>query len=890
MSSTRAELLRSRAIVFAIVVVAVCLAAFGADGQIAIRITRKNWGAVVSPVYGSSQPGYPDAELFAAPRQFGDEYYHGVLPNGRIVRPAGKSVQVGQTPLGARLTPDGKYLVTSNDNDDDNTLTSVRNPLNVRGFSLSVVDTATMSVVSRVTAAGKFYVGLQITGTGPYTVWASGGGDNDIKKFSMTTAGTISAAGVVPIRPITSPTAGYVSNYKPGEQFRSTDAAGNRPPVPTGFDRVNGAASTFPAGSALSADGRFLYVACNGDNSLAVIDTASSSVVKQLPVGYFPYDVAVTTDGQTVLVSNWGVTEYKFAKPTYDATGMLTAIARTGANTPDGFYVPKTDTKGETPKTSSVSIVAVPAHDVRRATLVKSIHVGEELDELYDVGDTHPSAMALLSAGGRQYLYVAKANEDSIGIIRLKAASTPGGMPKAEARKDFDLSPLRVEGVKPVVRGGYPNAIAMSPDNTRAYVAEAGINAVAVLDTTDPEHPRLLGRIAAGWYPSAVAVSADGRFLYVLNAKGVAEDLGPASGAEPASRAPKVGGGLGTIDSNYIFGMAQQVDLARVALDSRSALANNFTIAPSVDDRVVPVGGAASRKIKHVFFILHENKTFDSMLGNLSQFAPYASMEFKEPTGSTFSDPQYTLVAKNLQALASRFAVAVNYYSDAEESDAGHQFAASGTSSDYSQKTLTVKAGRGLLVNKNMDPEDYPSSGYIFNNAARHGVSFKDYGALIRIIGTDTGSSSPATLNDPTSGKAGYPVLPLTTPAANVGDVDSPVSGIGQSYFMAMPILAVLGGKNANGEPRLDRNYPGYNFNISDQRRAEQFCRDFDRMAAAGTLPRFFYIYQPNDHTGGIVARNLTGRTAPMQVADGDVALGMVVEHIMRSRVYYDPA
>ena len=57
----------------------------------------------------------------------------------------------------------------------------------------------------------------------------------------------------------------------------------------------------------------------------------------------------------------------------------------------------------------------------------------------------------------------------------------------------------------------------------------------------------------------------------------------------------------------------------------------------------------------------------------------------------------------------------------------------------------------------------------------------------------------------------------------NIGDVDSPVQGLGQSYFMDMPILAVLGANNANGEPRLDRNYPGFNFNISDQRRAREF-------------------------------------------------------------------
>jgi len=194
-----------------------------------------------------------------------------------------------------------------------------------------------------------------------------------------------------------------------------------------------------------------------------------------------------------------------------------------------------------------------------------------------------------------------------------------------------------------------------------------------------------------------------------------------------------------------------------------------------------------------------------------------------------------------------------------------------------------------------MEPEDYPAGGYIFNNAARNGVSFKDYGDLTRISGTDTGTSTPTTVNDPRSGKAGYPVLgddktSVTVPLQTIGDVDSPLVGLGQSYFLALPILAVLGANNANGEPHLDRNYPGYNFNISDQRRALEFIADFDRMAAAGAIPQFLYIYQPNDHTGRAQAPNATevGGTAPQQVADGDVALGMVVNHIMKSPIYYD--
>src|SRR5207245_2143425 len=173
-------------------------------------------------------------------------------------------------------------------------------------------------------------------------------------------------------------------------------------------------------------------------------------------------------------------------------------------------------------------------------------------------------------------------------------------------------------------------------------------------------------------------------------------------------------------------------------------------------------------------------------------------LTYNNRDGSAYTNVQNTGVSLNIQSLASKFATGVNYFSDAEESDAGHQFAASGTASDYTEKTLLVKSGRGLLVNKNFEPEDYPEGGYIFNNAVRHGVSFKDYGALVRIEGTDTGTSTPSSLNDPTSGLVGYPQLQnatqVTNPLVNLGDIASSTQGLGQSYFLKLPILSILGG------------------------------------------------------------------------------------------------
>jgi YVTN family beta-propeller protein len=856
-------------------------------------ITQENWGAVSSPVFGTSEKGaYEGAELFAGPNKFGN-YFSGVLPNGRLVKPAGTSVQVGTNPLGLALTPDGKYLVTSNDDEREKDFPSYQSAQNKGGYSLSVVDTATMKVVSQYSVTGKFFIGLQVTGTGPYTVWASGGPDNDVKLFTVSAAGEITSAepASISIRPFLPSNKGYVSVFQPGSQFSKEGKDGSLPPVPTGFKRSGMTQITFPAGSALSPDGHYLYVACNGDNSVVVIDTKTFAIVRQIPVGYFPYSVSISADGENVAVSNWGITEYKFKYPTYDKDGNLAAIGTTGRNTPDGFYVPVTNVVGPNPKTSSVSLLRASKADGTKLTLSGSVYQGHRLDSLRNVGDTHPSALAIVRHGSTEVLYVTKSNSDRLGAVLL---------PNRQKLPDVDLSPVSVrlrDGHK--VHGAYPNALAVSPDNHRLYVAEAGINSVAVLDVSDALHPVLLGRIPTGWYPTALAVSSDGHSLYIANAKGIGEDINPKIDVNSGTPPPS---GIGSSsdpknDSNYIFGSVQKVDLQATQLENKEVLANNFSVQSQLDTSIVPLGGARSRKIKHVFFILHENKTFDSMLGNLAErFGPFASLTYNNRDGSPYTNSQFTGVSVNLQAIAAQFAAGVNYYSDSEESDAGHQFAASGTATDYTEKTLLVKNGRGLLVNKNFEPEDYPEGGYIFNNAARHGISFKDYGALIRIAGADTGVSVPTRVNDPKSGKVGYPQLTpdqhhVTNPLSYAGDTTSPATGLGQSYFLALPILAVLGTNNLNGEPHLDHNYPGYNFNISDRRRALKFIADFDRMAKTGKLPDFLYIYQPNDHTGSVEAPNAkeVGTSPFQQVADGDAALGLVVQHIMRSRAYYDP-
>jgi hypothetical protein len=199
--------------------------------------------------------------------------------------------------------------------------------------------------------------------------------------------------------------------------------------------------------------------------------------------------------------------------------------------------------------------------------------------------------------------------------------------------------------------------------------------------------------------------------------------------------------------------------------------------------------------------------------------------------------------------------VAANIFADAEESDAGHQFFAGGMATLYSERTLLDKGGRGQLVNKNEDPEDYPRLGYIFNALARHRMAFRDYGDLVRLSGYDEGAASDPKADDPQY--------------AGIDDRDAPTQGLGGLYALNVPAPLVLAG-------HVDVNYPGWNLRIRDERRAKEFVRDYGAMVAQGRQPRYTYIWLPDDHTGsgpGIPP-------IPEEVADGDRALGLIVQYL----------
>ncbi|MDP9017023.1 MAG: beta-propeller fold lactonase family protein, partial [Candidatus Eremiobacteraeota bacterium] len=724
--------------------------------------------------------------------------YNVILPSGRIVAPVGVSVPVGMNALGVALSPDGKYAVVTNDDEREFGARNAIDPRVLGGYSITVIDTRTMRVadIYQSKGADAFFIGIAAVSdpakSGRTIVLASEGPLNQIKVFDLSIAGKLTP-----------------------EDLQIPVPA----PIDEKFANQNHA---FPASIVVSPDGKRAYVANNLANTVSAIDVANRRLLGTAPVGFFPYGVAIS--GLRLLVTDEGLMNY----------GVLPSPAT---------HPQFANVVADQQRASALSVVALnSSRDIAPNHTAGFVPMDPAPDGEQTVGGAHPSAI-VTSHDGR-YAYVAMTNVDRIATLSLSGPPTViGGL----QLRLFDKAPY----------GTQPDALVLSHDGKTLYAALAGINAIAILDARDPAHLHRIGLIPTGWYPSALALSPSGRYLYVANAKGYGQDRHfngrVLSGTQQNSNVD--------LDSNAIWSTLQRVDLHRLPIAKTTSSALRYLRAPHASTpmpAVVPAlrSGLASSRIQHVVFILEENKTYDSMLGDLKDSAgnPHGN---GEPLFTAFGET----VTPNLHALARTFGLATNEYADAEESDAGHQFAAAGIASDYTEKTLLVKGGRTPLVNKNEDPEDYPRAGYIFNSLLHSGMSYRDYGDLIRLSGYDEGRDENPKADDPDF--------------RSVDDTSAPTKGLGGLYSLDVPAPLAL-------RDHVDPNYPGWNLRIRDVRRAHEFINDYGAYVRAGTVPQFTYIWLPADHGG----RGPNIPAIPEEVADGDRALGMIVDYLSHLKTW----
>ena len=443
----------------------------------------------------------------------------------------------------------------------------------------------------------------------------------------------------------------------------------------------------------------------------------------------------------------------------------------------------------------------------------------------------HPNAMTQSADGA--WLYVACANTNAVWVIDTKAGKAVAQI----ATSLFPESPM----------GSTPNSVALSPDDKTLLVANADNNTVAVVDVTAPAQARVSGFIPTGWYPTGAAFSKDGSKIYIMSGKGLissANPRGPQPGAVPRIDDQYTGGMLtGTLS---VLATPNTADLATYTKTVYSvtpysdATRLSPASAPAVATSIPRKVGDAS-PIKHVFYIIRENRTYDQILGDLEK-------------GN--GDPSLTLfgenVTPNAHALAREFVTLDNFYVDAEVSYDGHAFSTGAYATDIVEKFWPVNyAGRGAAylsegggkMRNAYGNVAAPMNGYIWDAVIRAGKTVRSYGEFaVRGFTPDQDRDS------------------------GVGQVKATVPGL---------------------EGRVHPQYMPYDLKIPDNKRVDIWLAEFKQFEANGQLPSLSILRLGNDHTNGTRAAS---PTPTAMVAENDLALGRIVEAISNSVYWKDSA
>lgn len=533
------------------------------------------------------------------------------------------------------------------------------------------------------------------------------------------------------------------------------------------------------------------------------------------------------------------------------------------------------------------------ASEVVELDLVKGT-VGKKLALLKPespvAASSHVTSLVLSPDG--QLLYASLANRDAVAALDLAG----GGF---KLKGYFDT---RLPGQS--FYGAIPESLAINADGSRLFVANMGSDAIAVIDTkkltkgvVEKGMAEPIGFIPTEWMPTEVAYAAG----KVVVASGKGTGTGPNNFAQRA--APGAGtGGRPASPSTYI---ATLLHGSLAAIDEKTAEQNlkAMTVETLEDNRMKAAAEkiafkGGSSPIKHVIYIIKENRTYDQVFGDLSSNGV--------PVGN--GDKSLTMfgqdITPNLHKLALQFGVLDNFYDSGEVSGDGHVWSTSAINSDYNERSwqINYRGGQhlydyegvvsaGIPLNQHISDVDEPGTGYLWGNLAKHGKTLYHFGEFISSqFCTERGKSAAQT--DSQQG----PMLEGKTcsrnevkPGEKLPDV---WGGTVNKWPWAIPLLA----SNTPTKPELVGHFapeaPDFNLRVPDQIRVDIFEKHLagwiaDRKAGKDTMPNFVLMRLGNDHTSGTTPG---GPTPKSSVADNDLAVGRAVEDISKSPFWDDTA
>ncbi len=803
-----------------------------------------------------------------------DGYQAAVLPNGRFVTPIGTEVSVNAPkPFGMVLSPDGNTLATVNSGSTPFSVTLISNVKSAAPVATLIKLDASFLGIAFSPDSARFYI--------------SGGENGNIWIGDTAQAKII---GSVNLNGSTHPYGSLTPGGQPTQRFKGT----------------------YPGRMVLSADGRYIYIVDQGSFQVFVIDTTKiatgvseqgtltdpdnfAAVVGATKVGRYPF--GITLSGNTLLVSNVGMFQYSSLRPAspvgnsnqdfplcYPGTGYPNDVVsdkqirikkvdprnlQPNQRIPDGIrcgYVSQDSTfvvpalgSPNAPESNAVYVldISTPTQPVVKKIVKTGPQVGQVEDGIETYSGSHPNTVVV----GREAIYVANGNNDSISILDSVSY-------KEVNRINLSL----LSGLDQRIKGVQPVALALSPDGRYLYVAQAGINAVAVI-LLNGQAGTVIGQIPTGWWPSSVQVSADGATLYVANANG--RGAGPNNNVAPDNLGSPKSSTIGTVN---LFGVPTAAELATF---TQRVYANNGFVATPIDQSPNPIptqAGVASAQIKHVIFINKENVTHDLVLGDITQTRKGVAVN---------GEPSYSLgfdASPNHHNLALTFAFSDNFFLEPSVSSDGHRWLTNTYTTEFEQthwpasyggrrrdagddpNVFTNYPGRlGFTdANGSPDPNDYNQHGGIYLHLARNGKSFVNFGNGFEFAQVDE-------------------------------DYGTEPTGIRQ--HVNVPMEKVV-------RDNSDHQYPEYNTAIPDAplpedptrfNRYSRFQQVFEsqyvhRKQKVCKLPAYVDLYYPNDHGGGANDINPNGASWSYTrfVQDNDTALGLTVELISHSPCWKD--
>jgi DNA-binding beta-propeller fold protein YncE len=618
-------------------------------------------------------------------------------------------------------------------------------------------------------------------------------------------------------------------------------------PLPRGKKSIAGSetmpkdmAISYPAGLAVlpGAGGTKLLVAENLADDAIVLDADNGKVLHRFPLGTasvvpaaFPSGVIATRDGKTGYCSLWNAS----------------AVAELNLET--GKVVRRIPLLNPTSPVASGS---------------------------------HPTAMLL--SPDEKYLYVALTNSDRVAVVDLEKGEIVGLLSTELPEQQYG--------------GSTPDALAQSADGKRLFVADASADAVAVFDTSSfGSNPpgvstpqQALGFIPTEWYPTALAVKGGDLMIVTGKGEGTGPNAGPLVKAHPRKnrKYPYI--------ATLLHGSVAVVSISdiqsRLAELTREVELSNLMQAKPKEKTLF---NGRKNSIRHVIYIIKENRTYDQIFGDL-----------KPGNG----DPSLCMygedITPNEHALAKQFGVLDNFYCSGEVSGDGHVWSMAAITSDYNEKTWEIGyrgeqrtydfegevLGHAPLA-ENIPDVDEPGTGYIWADVASHGLTHRNYGEFVTTHWCDKGTTGA-------SPKAGTPLASRGACSEKVVRKGQPLPpnvgnphGSTSPWPWPVPMIAYDEATKPELQGHFDPKFADFRLDYPDQLRVDEFLNEFKEFVKARQtgqgehLPQFVILRLPDDHTAG----TSPGMPTPSaSIADNDLAVGRVVDAVSHSPYWDDTA